>query len=195
MGGAPASESILMNDVMDDFLDGTQFCVHQHVGAAVKRLALGQQLTDSGLRFWRLEQRAMTLVAHPLPDCFGRRPETDDQGVGFQADEVFLPRDQAASGRDHRAVEGLESLDHGSFVFPELRFTFLGKDCGNSPASPRFDEFVRVGEPEMQVRSHELADRRLAGSHETDEGQVMDDTTIGHGIDLTQNQRTGTQFL
>ena len=72
MGGAPASESILMNDVMDDFLDGTQFCVHQHVGATVERFAFGQQLTNLRQRVRRLKQGTVRLVLDPFPDRFRR---------------------------------------------------------------------------------------------------------------------------
>ena len=53
-------------------------------------------------------------------------------------------------------------------------------------AGPRPDEFIGIDKPETQLRGHELSHRGLAGAHEADEGQIVDNATAGHGIDLAQ---------
>ena len=70
-----------MDDLLRDFADGAQFRVQQHVGLLVKRLARGEQFADFRLRILVVQQRAVALMPHALPDFFRRRPEADDQRV------------------------------------------------------------------------------------------------------------------
>ena len=83
-------------------------------------------------------------------------------------------------------MEFLEFLHHGPFVFAKSPFTLLGEKRGNGPTGSRLDEFVGVSESEVQLRGHELPHGGLAGSHEADEGQIVDHASAGHNIELAQ---------
>ena len=182
----------LMDDLLGDVLGGAHFRVQQDVSLAVKGVAVGEEFADFGQWIGVVEQGAMGLVFYAVPDFFWRGPEIDGEGMGFDAGEIFRVGGEAATGGYDGLFAGGQFGNDFFLEGAEGRFTIFGKNFTNGFAGAGFDDLISVEEGEVQLGGDELADRRFAGPHETDERDVVN---LPHPNELTDLCVVGTQFL
>jgi hypothetical protein len=89
-----------MHHMGRDFFRFSEFAAEQDIGLPVGGCAFGKKGADALEGIFHAQQRAMRLVADAFHDAFRRAPETDDESMFAQADEVFGICDQAAAGGD-----------------------------------------------------------------------------------------------
>jgi len=169
-----------VEDLLRHFLGGTATGVNHRVGLVVCRRTLFEQFADFSEGIAGLEQWAVRLRPHPLPNGFGRGPQTNHQRVRFQAGQIVRIRDKPAAGGNDDIAAGRECAGGILLQLPKGGFPVLGEDVGNRFAGLAFDPFIGVDEIEVQMFRGEASDRRFAGAHEPDEGKIVNDARILH---------------
>jgi len=91
----------------------------------------------------------------------------------FQADQVVAIRRKSAAGRNHGLLHLREFGHNLLFDTAKYLLSSLGENFRNAPRSPRFDQLIRIHEPEVQMGRHDASDGRLPRSHKTDQGQIV----------------------
>jgi hypothetical protein len=186
------SHVILMNHLLRDVFERAHFRVQQDVRLSIKGFALGKKRTDFGEWIRMAEQGTMSLAAHPFPNFFRRCPEANDERMAFEAGEIVRIRGQSAAAGNNGFLSGGEFDDDFSFELAKKRFAFLRKNLADGFAGARFDDVIGVEESEVQLAGDQLADGGLAGSHETDERNVLNLARGAHRIELADLARDGT---
>jgi hypothetical protein len=64
----------MMQNMVRDFLDGSHFGIHQHIGLPVERFTRGEQSANSPGRIGIIQQGAISLMADAFPNHVGRSP-------------------------------------------------------------------------------------------------------------------------
>ena len=174
-----------MNDLLRDLADGAEFAVYQHISLTVGGFPTGQQGADFRPRVGFVEQGAMSLAVDALEDSFRRRPQTDDEGVLLETNQIGRVHGQAAAGGDYAAGASGQFPDESVFQFPKGGFAVLGENLRDALAGARFDEFIGVEKVETQLLGHEPADGGLARAHETNQGQIDEIAGGSHANELS----------
>ncbi len=179
-----------MHDLLRDFAKRAQFCVQQHVGLFVKRLARGEQIADFRLWIFVVQQRAMVLMAHAFPDFFRRRPQADDQRVRLEAGKIFrIYRQPAARGDDGSIAAG--KFRHGLLLKrAESRFAVRLENVRDG-AAPCWSGSPRPCRENRNATNPRRATHgSFARAHETPiERDVDDMPAIIHGHVISGNSR------
>ncbi len=175
----------LVQDLVRHFLDGPRFGVHEDVGLPIERLTFREEPAYLVERVGTMEKWPMGLVAHPVPNGLGRRPQTHHQRVAFQAREVFVIGGQAAARRDDQAALARQSFEHLPLISAKLRLAFRRKDLGDSFGGLFFDKLVRIHQAKAQGRGQEMAHRCFSSTHESNQGNVSNLARLMHKLNLT----------
>jgi hypothetical protein len=169
-----------------DFADRTQIRVQQHVRLFIKGFARREQLADFRLGVFVMQQRAMALMTHALPDLFRGRPQADDQCVRFETGEIFGIHRQAATGGNDRFHAVGQFRDNLLLERAKCRLAVHGKNVGDAAACLILDQLVGVEIIEVQLLGDEPAHGGFARAHETDERDVDEATGVVHGHTVAQ---------
>jgi hypothetical protein len=175
-----AGQVKLMKHMMGNFLDRAHLCVYQDIGLFVSPFPVSQQFANLCHGISALQQRALTLVMHPIPYRLRRSPKTNDERMRLQAAQMGFVRPQTATRGDYSVLKPAQFFNDLSFDVSECRFTCLGENLGDRPARACFNEFVRIDKLEMELAGHETPNRRLPGAHEAYQREILNVPITGH---------------
>src|SRR3990172_2645765 len=99
--------------------------------------------------------------------------EPDHRPHRLQRLHAPLPAGEPAAGRDHVAALESEQIEEVGFELPEPRLPLGPEDFRNRPAIAPHDEIVGFDEAAAEPLRQEPSHRRLPGSHEPDENDVL----------------------
>src|SRR5690349_624725 len=163
-----------------DFADRTVAGINEHVGLTVKGPASFEKLTDAGEGIGIVQQWAMRLLSHPLPNQLRGRPETNDETVGFQRNKICFGRPKATAGGDN-LVPPLYHFFHQLMLHgAKSIFAVLRKNLGDTFSGATFQPFVRIHELKPELQSQHAPNRGFSAPHEPDKGEIVDVTRVAH---------------
>lgn len=182
-----SGDAELVEDLLGNFAGRTETRVDHRVRLMISSGTRVEEFADFGQRIGGLQQWAVDLDAHPLPNGLGRRPQTDHHGVRFEAVQVGGIGDEAAAGGNDDVLPGLEGLGGVFLEFAECLLAVLGEDIGDGLAGLAFNPFIGIDKVEVKMLGDNAPDGGFAGAHEADEGNVVNDPRILalHGAILT----------
>ena len=166
--------SELMFDLLSHLPDRPNLGVDENIRLAVESLALVQEFADTMDRVGGVQERAVGLLAHAVPDGIGRSPEAGDESACFQANQIVGMRNQPSAGSDDRPLHCSDLFEDVTLEFSKRGFTVISENCTDRFSGATFDEIVRIPEIEPQHACQSAANRSFAGSHKTDQSDVVD---------------------
>src|SRR5580692_11868799 len=132
-------------------------------------MARRHQIADRCSRILGPKQWTILVSRDPLPyDLFARRKPDDDTERAEQGMITRLQHNPTAGG-DHGMMRVLQIDQRLIFLVSEDRFPKQGKDLGNRFSVFLADSRVGIKKAEPPAASDLPSDRRLSGSHETDQ--------------------------
>lgn len=176
-----------MDDLVNDFLEGSHLRIDQQVGLSIDGFPLGEEFADAFLRVFGLEEGPVGLMLDAFPDGIGRSPEANNQCVCFKAGEVVGVGGEAAAGGDDQAFPLGEFLDEHGFAGAEVIFAVLFKNARNGQAHDRFDLGVGVQKVKINCARDLLADGGFSHPHKPDQGYVAYVAPAFHGLCVTES--------
>lgn len=168
--------------------------MNQNVGLAIAWPALFEHLFYFAKRVGRLQQWPMRLRAHAFPNRLRASPQTHHQRMGFQARQIARIHHQPAAGRNHQLFSRGELRHHLLFQLAKNRLALLRENFSNRVARLRFDHRIRVDEFELHGIGDNASDGRLAGAHESHEGEIMDVPCVVHASSLRSMRQSKSEM-
>jgi len=162
----------LVNHLLRHLARGASLGIHQHVGLAVIRLTDCQQFADLRERVAFVQERAVGMCAHVLPNGFRGCPEANHERMSFEAGEVSFPGGQTPAAGGDRLVTARQFFNDAALPGAKSGLAVLLKDVVDRLAGTRFDDVVGVQKGEMQMLRSDPAGDRFASAHEADECEV-----------------------
>ncbi len=149
---------------------------HDVVGVAGGRVCSlpvdGRPLVVEALELLRSVRKRPVRLACALPGESGLDLEQDRERAGLEQRAGALRKDCAAPQRDHRGVACLEQRLHDLFLHRAERGLARLEELDDRLARAVLDLVVGVDELPAEPERDLLSDRRLAGAHEPDQGEV-----------------------
>ena len=138
----------------------------------VQRIALRHELGELATGVRCLQQRAVAVVARAVPEFVDARSQVDHGATGVERCTVRRIEHGAAAGCEDHTAQSREFVDHCRLAGTESGLALDIEDDRNLDARACLDLVVGVEEGEAETLREQLADRRLAGAHETHEEDV-----------------------
>jgi len=161
-----------MDDLMGDFLGRAHFSVHQHIGLAIESFSLGEEFADLRLRILGLEQWAVGLMSHAIPDHLRGGPKADHQRMALQTFKELSPSWQStSSGNDQRLTAGKFS-NRNSLPFSKDLLSLFGEDPRDGLPGLPLDPIVRVEKVKTELHRCESSHGRLPHAHKANQRQI-----------------------
>jgi hypothetical protein len=98
-----------------------------------------------------------------------RHIKPDRHAVPVDSGAVLSVRECSASCRDHQMPRRQMIRQNGPFDGAEIRLSMAGEDLGDRQPLPLLDELIDVDVPPVEPPCERARQRRLPGSHESDE--------------------------
>lgn len=125
-----------------------------------------------------LEERALAMF-DPLVELVGVGIEPDDWSDLWKNAAVFFRADNPSTSGNHETNTPDESPENSCFDFPKIIFAVLAEDFWDRHLRLLYDEVVRIKKSEPSHGGQDSTDAGFAGSHESNEYQI-----VQHCLDL-----------